>query len=120
MGSENSMNEPTITINGHLLNDAQASTVRCAIEALASLIDEDASGPCEIGAIGQAYKLRIAEIRSMIFSRVLDETKEAGVPGLRNYGILSNPKSPVPTVDASESVIFNRVAPLPARNPQIG
>lgn len=96
------MSEPRITINGHELNDAQASTVRCAIESLASVIEDDASGPCEIGNIGQSYMLRIMEIRGMIFSYVLAQIKETGTPGLRNYGIIEEGM----TVTDSDGTIF--------------
>ena len=82
------MSEPSILINGVHLTDAQASTVRCAIESLASLIEEDAHGPCEIGNIGHGYMMRIAEIRGMIFRSTLIEMKYTGTPGLRNYEIL--------------------------------
>ena len=71
-------NEPTITINGQLLNSAQALVMRGALEIFASYLADYKE---ELGEIGPLYKLRVAEIRGMI---------------------------------------FNRVAPLPARNPQIG
>jgi hypothetical protein len=59
--------EPTITINGTLLNSAQATTVRVAIESLASDL-VSGLGDDEHGRLmTAAYKARIQEIRELIF-----------------------------------------------------
>ena len=61
------MMEPAITINGHYLTEAQASTIRCAIEAMASSL-ADGLGEDTVGReLTAAYKARIDELRAMIF-----------------------------------------------------
>ena len=59
------MSEPTITINGVFLTQAQAMTVRVAIENFA--IDLTGELKEEIGGIGQSYLERIAEIRKAMY-----------------------------------------------------
>lgn len=55
--------EPQIVINGHLLEDGQAATVRCAVENFATYI----AGNDEVGEIGHAYLDRIVELRRMMY-----------------------------------------------------
>lgn len=68
----NQMIEPTITINGRTLSDAQASTMRVALEQMAmTLHDQEVTEFLgdEIGdAIRKAYQRRIDEIRHLIHS----------------------------------------------------
>jgi len=60
--------ESDITINGVPLTNAQAMTVRVAIENFASDLREDGLGKDEVGvAICQGYLARIDEIRRLIF-----------------------------------------------------
>ena len=59
--------EPAITINGTRLTEAQAATIRCAVEALAASLD-DGLGDDEHGQkMVEGYRARIKEIRGMIF-----------------------------------------------------
>jgi hypothetical protein len=62
------MSEPHITINGTELTEAQAMTVRVAIESLASSLAEDGLGDDEHRrAMVEGYTARINEIRRLIF-----------------------------------------------------
>ena len=59
------MTEPDITINGVKLNQAQAMTVRCAIESFAIVLTADKAKTDRAAAIEQAYLDRILEIRAI-------------------------------------------------------
>jgi hypothetical protein len=60
--------EPTITINGITLTDAQAMTVRVAIESFAFDLTSDGLGEDDHGVtMTKNYLARIDEIRSLIF-----------------------------------------------------
>jgi hypothetical protein len=63
-------NEPTIVINGHTLTDAQAMTVRVAVNNfLHGLREDDALGDDEHGrAMVTAYRDRLNEIVRMMRS----------------------------------------------------
>lgn len=63
--------EPVITINGHLLNDAQAMTLRVAVQGfLFDLVDDNALGDDEHGkAMVSLYRQRLDEINNMILRR---------------------------------------------------
>lgn len=62
------MSEPTIIINGQQLTDAQAMTVRVAIEHFAVDLAERGLGNDERAkAISKGYLDRIGEIRRAIF-----------------------------------------------------
>ena len=62
------MTEPTITINGHVLSEGQAMTIRVAIEAFASELVSEGLGDDEHGKrMVDLYVLRINEIRRFIF-----------------------------------------------------
>lgn len=56
--------EPTITIDGHTLTEAQASCVRSACATmLAEMTDPDALGPDAVGrAIAAAYREHLGEV----------------------------------------------------------
>ena len=61
------MIEPTITINDRQLTDAQAMTIRVAIESFASDLSENGLGDDETGKqTTKGYLNRIKEIRSLI------------------------------------------------------
>ncbi len=61
------MTEPTITINGFDLSEAQAMTVRGAIEAFAAILMEEGLGDDEISReLTRAYLARIAEVRKFL------------------------------------------------------
>lgn len=63
------MPEPTVTINGKRLTEAQAMTVRVAIEHFASDLREEGLGGDEHGkTMTAAYLARISEIRRLIFN----------------------------------------------------
>jgi hypothetical protein len=61
--------EPTIAVNGHTLNQAQAMTVRVALESFAALLSE----PYALGTDGHAreltelYKMRLAQVQMMMY-----------------------------------------------------
>jgi hypothetical protein len=58
--------EPTLIINGHHLNDVQASVVRCAIAALLTGLAEDDFCK-EIGSeLTQNYRKHLVEIEKMM------------------------------------------------------
>ncbi len=60
--------EPIISVNGTLLTDAQAMTVRVAIENFASDLLGGSLGDDEHGVkMTQGYMARIREIREAIF-----------------------------------------------------
>lgn len=63
--------EPNIRINGRDLNEAQAMTVRVAIETFAlDLSDPESLGNDRHGVVMRAgYLARIEEIRNFIFRR---------------------------------------------------
>jgi hypothetical protein len=62
------VNEPTITINDVTLSEAQAATVRCAIEAFSADLRANGLGDDEHGhAMTIAYLRRIGELRHLIF-----------------------------------------------------
>ncbi|MDB6104127.1 MAG: hypothetical protein JWO52_4126 [Gammaproteobacteria bacterium] len=64
------MNEPVITINGQRCTEAQAVTIRCAIENLASDLHDSGLGEDEHGReMTRLYLQRIAEIRVLVFGR---------------------------------------------------
>ncbi len=54
--------EPLITINGRLLTDAQACTIRCALESFAMELNAND----EVGKIGPLYLERVQEIRRLM------------------------------------------------------
>jgi hypothetical protein len=59
--------EPTITINGHALTEAQAQTVRCALDTLRETLTEKGLGDDEHGLyMTKAYLARIAEIQELM------------------------------------------------------
>ena len=64
-------NEPSISINGELLTEAQAMTVRVALENFA--IDlaafPCASSPKVSGSMRDGYLARISEVREIIFRK---------------------------------------------------
>lgn len=60
--------EPTIVINGNLLDDMQACTIRVALEHYAANLHHDGLGDDEHGKfMTAAYLSRINEIRKLIF-----------------------------------------------------
>ena len=60
------MNEPIITINGKLLSEAQAMTVRVALEAYAFDLQTNGLGDDETGkAIASGYLRCVREIREL-------------------------------------------------------
>jgi hypothetical protein len=62
------MTEPLITVNGQELSEAQAMTVRNALEAFAAFLADNGLGNDGNGKrIADAYIARINEIRRMIF-----------------------------------------------------
>jgi len=62
------MREPKITINGHMLTEAEALTVRVAIESFASHLDAEGLGEDVHGVeMTRAYLERIAEIRLVMY-----------------------------------------------------
>jgi hypothetical protein len=58
------MTEPRITINGVALDDGQAMTVRCAVEAFADLARDTRD---ELGEIGPLYLARCRELRTLMY-----------------------------------------------------
>lgn len=61
------MSEPSITINGAVLTEGQAMTVRVALEDFASYLHADGLGPDKIGTDMTAGYLRnIREIRRLM------------------------------------------------------
>lgn len=60
------MDEPIITINGHVLNTAQATTVRVALSEF-SIDLNDREFMKALGSIGPLYKARLTEIMEFIF-----------------------------------------------------
>ena len=63
------MSEPSITINGNQLNDAQAMTFRVAIEHFSSALTEGGLGDDFHGKrMTEAYQQRIEEMRGFIFN----------------------------------------------------
>jgi hypothetical protein len=62
------MSEPTITINGGVLSEGQAMTVRVALETFALSLFHEGLGQDATGtAICRGYLARIEEIRGMMF-----------------------------------------------------
>jgi hypothetical protein len=60
------MSEPIITINGHVLNSAQAMTVRVALSGFSmELADPDWFK--ELGPIAPLYLARLTEVMEFIF-----------------------------------------------------
>jgi hypothetical protein len=61
--------EPIITVNGHKLTEAQAMTVRVAIESFAAMLAEDgALGADEHArALTDLYKTRLAQIQIAMY-----------------------------------------------------
>jgi hypothetical protein len=69
------MSEPLITVNGHILSDGQAMTVRVALEHLASQMRQIGLGDDDHGrAMAKGYCDRVAEIRGKIMPEPTDET----------------------------------------------
>lgn len=63
------MNEPEITINGNKLTEAQAITIRVAVESFYSDLEDKGLGNDQHGkAMVSLYKERINEIRNIIFN----------------------------------------------------
>jgi len=66
--------EPTITINGFTLNEAQAMTVRVAIEHFAVDLESDGLGDDDVGKrITDGYLKSIESIREIIFLRLISK-----------------------------------------------
>lgn len=64
------MKEPSMSINGHQLTDAQAMTIRVAIEDFDASLANDGLGDDEHGRnMVTAYRARIVELRLLIRSR---------------------------------------------------
>lgn len=62
------MSEPSITINGAVLTEGQAMTVRVALEHYAHFLTVEGLGKDETGkAICAGYLRNIGEIRRLIF-----------------------------------------------------
>lgn len=60
--------EPAITIYGNELTIGQSMTIRLSLEAFATSLTENGLGDDEISkAMVKEYKLRIDEIRDMIY-----------------------------------------------------
>lgn len=61
------INEPNIIINGHLLTEGQASTVRVAVEVFAADLTTNGLGDDEHGEImAKSYLARISELRKLM------------------------------------------------------
>lgn len=60
--------EPTITIDGRPLTEAQACAVRCAVSSFLSLMREaDALGADDVGrSIAAGYAARLAEVEALL------------------------------------------------------
>lgn len=68
--------EPRITINGVVLNDAQAATVRVAVAQWLTELHEDKKYMKELGEIGPMYQKRLGEVQEMMFSETNKLKKE--------------------------------------------
>ncbi len=63
------MNEPIITINGHLLTVGQSMTLRVALENFANSLVADGLGDDDVGVLlCGGYQDRITEIRVLMFT----------------------------------------------------
>lgn len=63
--------EPEITINGHVLNSAQAMAIRVAIENFDSELRTDGLGEDDHGKqMAKLYRQRATEIRDFIFGPI--------------------------------------------------
>lgn len=63
------MNEPAITINGERLTEAQAMTVRVAIETFSLHLSSEETADVLGMDITQGYLRRIGEMRSFIYRK---------------------------------------------------
>jgi hypothetical protein len=61
------MKEPTITINGQTLSEAEAMTIRVALESLAFSLVKGLGDDAHGKAITEGYKRAIASIRQLMF-----------------------------------------------------
>jgi hypothetical protein len=67
--------EPYIQIGDHVLTEAQASAVRCAIAHLHSEIAEDSEFKAALGPIADAYCARLNEVLAIIAGMTEEEEK---------------------------------------------
>lgn len=58
--------EPSITINGHTLSDAQAMSVRVAVTSFRADLDQPSAADA-LGPIAAAYAARLDEVLASMF-----------------------------------------------------